>query len=134
MQWEDHLAVHQCKHEYCYLIDGGDYEEWVDLFTVDGRFVRTGGDAFEGHDELRAMATENFDQSFDDTAHIVTNPLVDVTGETATGRWYLCFVYRRSDGDIGWTQGTYHDQFRKVDGEWRIQEVTVTFGISSPSP
>lgn len=132
MQWEDHLAVRRLKHEYCHTIDGGEYEEWVALFTEDGRFERAGSDAFEGADELLTMATEDFDPAFEQTAHVVANPVVDVDVDTADGRWYLFLLYRTADGDVGWNQGLYEDRFRRVDGQWRIEDVAVTFGVSSP--
>lgn len=125
MSLEAERAIRRLKHEYCYAIDGGRYEEWASLFTEDGRFVRGSDDVFEGYDELYAFASEQFDPLFETVTHLVTNPLVRVGGEEATGRWYLVFVYETGDGEVGWTQARYEDAYRHVDGEWRIAESKV---------
>lgn len=127
MSLEDIHAIQRLKHEYCFAIDGGEYEAWPGFFTDDGRFVRDNGDTYEGHDELYAFASEEFDEIFDRTVHAVTNPVIDVAGDEATGRWYLLLFYETAAGDVGWTQATYDDQYRNVDGEWRISESHVTY-------
>lgn len=131
MSLEDVHAIQRLKHDYCFAIDGGDYERWVSLFTEDGRFVRDSGETFEGHDELHTFASEGFDESFEHSAHVVTNPAVDVDGETATGRWYLVLFYRDADGNDGWRQARYDDEYRRVDGEWRVAESSLEYGIDN---
>lgn len=125
----DVRAIQRLKHEYCFTIDGGRYEEWASLFTDDGRFVRDNGDSYEGHEELYAFASEEFDEAFVQSAHVVTNPLVEVDGEEATGEWYLLLCYQTREGETGWTQAKYDDEYRKVDGEWRVAESRVTYGV-----
>ena len=129
MSTEDVHAIQRLKHEYCFAIDGGDYERWASLFTEDGRFVRDSGETFEGHEEIHAFASEGFDAAMDHSAHVVTNPVVDVEGDTATGRWYLLLFYRDADGNEGWRQATYEDEYRRVDGEWRIAESSIDYGL-----
>lgn len=121
----DHLALRQLKHEYCHRIDGGDYEGWVDLFTDDGSFVRVGTDRFEGRPELLSFAEDVFDPGFAHTAHHVTDPVVDVDGDAASGRWYLFLQFATPDGGGGWKQAVYEDEFRNVDGAWRIDTVNL---------
>jgi uncharacterized protein (TIGR02246 family) len=130
MSAADVQAIQRLKYDYCFAIDGGDYETWVSLFTEDGRFVRASGETFEGHDEIGTFATEVFDAAFEHSAHVVTNPVVDVDGDAATGRWYLLLFYRRTDGGEGCTQARYDDEYRRVDGEWRVAESTVVGGVS----
>jgi len=129
MTAEDVAAIERLKHEYCYRIDDGDYEAWAALFTDDGRFAFADGAAFEGRDELRSFGADVFDDAHERTAHTVTNPVVDVDGDTATGRWYLALFSEGDDGETGVQQATYRDEFRRVDGEWRIESVTVDHGV-----
>lgn len=123
-------AVRRLKHEYCHTIDAGEYDAWVSLFVEDGRFLQYDAEIHEGHEELAAFATGPFDDAYEHTAHVVTNPVVDVEGDEATGRWYLLLFYRDADGAVGWKQGAYEDRFRRVDGEWRIVEVDLTAGVT----
>ncbi|GAB3022574.1 nuclear transport factor 2 family protein [Natronobiforma cellulositropha] len=128
MSETDARAIERLKHEYCFTIDSGAYDAWVSLFTDDGRFVRGDVDVYEGTDELAAFATEVFDAAFERSAHLVTNPVVEVDGDEATGRWYLLLLAQTEDG-VSFTQARYDDTFRRVDGEWRIAEVAITYGI-----
>lgn len=118
----DVVAIAQLKYRYCHRIDTGDYEGWVNLFTEDGTFDY-GGEIFQGHDRLLTFAKTIFEKEFDTTAHVVTNPVVDVTGNEAEGRFYLYYLSEQEDGNYTWRHGIYHDEFRQVDGEWRIVSV-----------
>lgn len=130
MSREDVNAIQRLKHEYCFAIDGGDYEEWASMFTEDGTFIRDNGDTFEGHDELFGFASEGFDAAFEHSAHVVTNPVIDVDGDEASGKWYLLLFYENAEGNAGWTQAQYDDEYRKVDGEWKIAESRVIYGVA----
>jgi len=103
--WEERLAIRRLKHEYCHAVDAGNYDEWVALFTEDGTFERDGAAPIEGRRALREMITGEFDESFEYTAHVVTNPVIDIDGDVATGRWYVTLVYEQPDGTVGWNQG-----------------------------
>lgn len=131
MQVNEQLALRRLKHEYCHTVDDGDYEDWAALFTPDGTFERVGGEHLEGRDALLEMMTNEFDGRFEHTAHVVANPVIDVDGETATGSWYITFIYETADGATGWNQGIYVDAFRQIDGRWFFEDVTVEFDISS---
>lgn len=124
-------AIRRLKHEYCFAIDSGRYEEWASLFTEDGRFSTGPEDTIEGHEELLAFASEEFDETFETTTHIVTNPVIDVDGSEASGRWYLLFIFVTGDGSVSWSQARYDDRYRRVDGTWRIAESSVTTRLAS---
>lgn len=131
MSTSDVQAIRRLKHEYCFLIDEGHYEEWADLFTEDGQFTSSQGGTYENPDEIEAFAASDFDAAFDETAHIVTNPVIDVDGDEATGRWYLVLCYRTNEGETGWIQTSYEDVYRKVDGEWKIASSVSRAGIEN---
>lgn len=118
-------AIRQLKHEYCLTIDTGRYEEWVALFTDDGRFLQGTDESYAGHEELLQFVTERFDPLFESAAHVVTNPIIDVDGDAATGQWYITFLYETHDGEVGWSHARYEDVYRAVDGEWLIAESQV---------
>lgn len=129
MSDDDVRAIERLKHEYCYAIDDGRYGDWADLFAADGTFVMDDGTAYEGREELRAFGEDVFDDVYAESAHTVTNGLVDVDGDTATGRWYLALYHETADGESAVQQAVYHDEFERVDGEWRIAEANVTYGV-----
>src|SRR4051794_13637762 len=73
----------------------------------------------EGPDEVAAFverALEDF--TFFELA--ILNAVVDVTGDQATGRVYICELRHDRAGE--WTQafGLYQDRYRRRGGRWRI--------------
>jgi hypothetical protein len=88
---------------------------------------------FKGADyEIRAAgwtAIEKFYQDAFSTKkfgmHTAHTPEITVDGETARGIWYLHDVFVNLEE--GWTlQGSalYHDDYAKIDGQWRIVYTT----------
>lgn len=61
------------------------------------------------------------------TQHLLGNLLVDVDGETAMSRCYVSDMHK-GQGEKAHltfsTLGDYHDQWRKVDGRWRMTHRT----------
>lgn len=125
MDAEANLAIRDLKNRYCHRIDAGDYEEWVSLFADGGVFARAGVDEYDGRDELTEFATEVFDPAYEFSAHTVSNPVIEVDGDTATGEWYVTLRFRTPDGEAGWKQAVYRDEFVKEGGEWRFDSVTI---------
>jgi hypothetical protein len=131
MDAETDRAIRTLKSEYCYAIDGGDYGDWAALFTPEGSFAREGVDRYDGREELLEFAHDVFDPAYEQTAHVLSNPLIEADGDTATGTWYLTLRFRTPEG-TGWKQAVYEDELRKVGGEWRFGSVTVRGRFSDP--
>lgn len=65
-------------------------------------------------------------------AHHVTNPSITVDGNRAKGRWYLLcpFTALTPQGPLAmWEQGTYDNEFVKVDGKWRFSVMRFEFNF-----
>jgi hypothetical protein len=74
-----------------------------------------------GPDALVAFV-ERALQSFAFFEFAILNAVVEVDGDRATGRVYICEL--RHDHAGAWTQafGLYRDRYRRRDGDWRIEE------------
>jgi hypothetical protein len=96
----------------------------VNLFTEDATVIFP-FTTLDGKAEIRDFTmnqwTEDFDTRFG--VHNATMPSITVSGETATGEWFLNDFYSVTGGPEGWAMGTYHDKYRLVDGKWRFSEV-----------
>lgn len=123
----DRQAIVRLKHRYCHSIDRQRYDDVRACFAEGGSFGRAGDDPFVGEAELREFTEEVFDGAYEYSAHIVTNPLISIDGDTATGEWYLFLLFELDDGSTGWRQGYYTDEYRKVDGEWLIESSVIDF-------
>ena len=70
------------------------------------------------------------------SAHIVTNPIITVTGDTATGEWRLVMLHtsRTPDGGLRYHRiiGFYVDDFVRGDGAWLFGSMRVTVEEAGP--
>ena len=69
--------------------------------------------------------------------HHVTNPLIEVVGDTATGQWYLwqpCTQTRPRDGAERalWLAARYEETYRRMDGGWRFVEMIIHPRLFAP--
>ncbi|WP_435361838.1 nuclear transport factor 2 family protein [Haloarchaeobius sp. DFWS5] len=120
-------ALKELKAAYCYSIDARDWDRLRSLFTSDAVLDFGGLGTYEGDDGLDRFVREFVEANLDGSAHMVHNPVLDVDGDTATGRWYVESPVTYADGSGGWRQGVYDDEYRRVDGEWRFASVQMRF-------
>jgi uncharacterized protein (TIGR02246 family) len=64
------------------------------------------------------------------SAHMVTNPIIEVDGDTATGQWRLLMMYttRPVDGKVEHHRiiGKYDEVYVRKDGAWLLERLSVT--------
>jgi len=121
--------IRELKHEYCWAFDAGDLDRVMDLFTDDAVCELGPFGAWRGRAEIERGYREQmvYSRVPGGRLHAVTNEVIAVDGDTATGRWYLV------DYDIepGTTQpvrllATYADGYRREGGRWRIATTSLT--------
>jgi ketosteroid isomerase-like protein len=117
-----HDAIRTALAAYCQLLDDGRFDDWVEVFTDDialavmGRVVR-------GRAEVRAMI-EPVQQAGDRGRHVLSEPLIDVDGDTARVTTDYVFVGR----DLAVTSaGRYHDVLVRDGDRWRISRREIVF-------
>jgi hypothetical protein len=125
----DREAIKELRYQYCYRWDTAvDTDEFLDLFTEDAVFdlteAETVGRAYEGHEGVAEFYDDRHGEDREFDAHHVHNPVIDIDGDTATGKWYF-EVPTTMDGEAGWIQGVYDETYERVDGEWKFSEVNV---------
>lgn len=119
--FKDWVAITDLKAKYCRYLDTKRWDAWRDLFVED--FVLEmlsdqGKVLVEGRDEAIA-STRGFVQDLV-TVHQVHMPEIVIEGDAATGIWPMhdrvMLDAERSINGFG----HYCDEFRRVDGEWKI--------------
>lgn len=116
---EDQHAIRRLKYEYCRSVDEQAADQFVQLFSENAT-LDTPTTSARGRDELRAFIEELRDREIEAISHVPTNPIVDVDGDQAVGRWYYVVLISNEDGTTELGQGRYGDTYSKVDGEWLI--------------
>ncbi len=126
---EEKDAIREVLAEYCFRLDGGDYDGMAALFTEDGTWETafgkgTGRAAIAQHArDIRAnrRAGENRPRAI----HLVTNIVIKFDGgpepHGAEVRSNWTVVQNSPDGPKIGSGGGYADQMVKQDGAWRFR-------------
>ncbi len=102
------------------------------LFTSDG--VWDGGPGLGTATGRDAIAARLGDPTLTFSRHFFMNPriVVDIVGETATGRWDLLSPCRRADGTSYWMCGYEDDEYARVEGTWLHRSMKLTTVFMTP--
>jgi hypothetical protein len=131
MEFNDFAEITRRRYEYALGIDTKDFELLRSVFTED---INMDFEDYSGQpaaslraDDWVAGARILF-TGLDSTQHVMSNPIVDVDGDTAQCRMYMKaeHFFQNDQGDADFTLGGYYiDQLEKVDGRWLINSVTL---------
>ena len=131
---DDRAEIENLMFKYVIAMDNRDADGYAATFAEDGVLDYAGG-TLTGRPAIRAMInglkTSDAKRKADDksglraskTHHMVTNFVLDVHGNTATGRAYWQSVSnsgpsRRNAAVSGF--GHYEDELRRVNGHWQF--------------
>ncbi|MBJ22130.1 MAG: nuclear transport factor 2 family protein [bacterium] len=121
---EDLEAIKTLKATYCEICDDGhDPNRIVAIFTEDGTWEIDGVGRARGHVELRALFTR-FGEEISFSQHQVMNPIIELDGDFARGRWYFFAPFTFVENDQArWLAARYEDDYIKLNGTWKIQRL-----------
>jgi len=117
---EEKDAIREVMAEYCFRLDGGDYEGMAALFTEDGTWDTafgkgTGRGAIaQLARDIRARAGDNRPRAI----HLVTNIVIKLDGDTAEVRSNWTVVQNSPDGPMIGSGGGYADRMVKQGERW----------------
>lgn len=132
--------IRNLRTDYSAYFDAHQLEDLTALFTEDAVCEFGSYGEWRGrqaiHDNYAKVIAMYRGQY--DTMHVATNAFIRVTGPTtAVGRWYLIdLVTQQIPGALETPGGNdnpllylgmYEDEYRKVDGKWRIAHVKLHF-------
>ena len=128
----DRDEIVNLMERYCWTVDHGDYDAWLDCFTEDGTFdVR--GQRPSGRAVLRAFIQKEVGDAFSYIRHMVHNASVELVSETeATGRSYFELRGTTVKGGDFEALGSYEDQIVKTKAGWRLKERKARFDYFIP--
>ena len=123
---EDLEAIKQLKARYCEICDDNHNPDLItSLFSSDGIWEGRGIGRAEGHEEIRRLF-QRFQTMMSFSQHMVMNPIIEVDGDHARGRWYFFGPFTFREGNRAkWQAVRYHEDYVKVDGEWKIRHLRV---------
>ena len=137
---EDIEEIRKLKARYAEACDDDHNGDRVAaLFMPDGVWHQTTLPPCNGHEEIKAfMYSVRNSGRLRRSSHQFTNPIIDVEGDKATGRWKFVMMYTgnvpedaRDMTDGGDTQfhriiGRYDEEYERHNGEWFFRRLLVT--------
>jgi 3-phenylpropionate/cinnamic acid dioxygenase small subunit len=121
----DHEQIRNLLGVYCEVMDAGDWDGLGALFAHGALTDGDGNEVARGAQAVAALygATVVLHDGSPRTRHLTTNPVIDVTGDTATCRSSFAVLQQVGDGPLApVAAGRYRDRFVRADGAWRFAE------------
>jgi len=121
---EDIEAIKQLKARYCHICDDTHNPDTIaSVFAEDGIWESPDFGKAQGHASIKELFS-GFRKMFTFSQHNITNPVIEVNGDRATGIWYLMGPWTQTEGDKEiWMTARYDDDYVKVRGEWKYQHL-----------
>jgi hypothetical protein len=134
VQWlYDIESIKQLKHRYCAYADQGyDPDGIANLFVEDG--IWDGG-PFGRHEGRRAIRAffSGVSKIITFVDHYATNPVIEVDGDAATGRWDLWAPIVKEPGPVAyWIMGKYREEYVRTADGWRFKLLSLEVRALSP--
>ncbi|MFO7324403.1 MAG: nuclear transport factor 2 family protein [Pseudomonadota bacterium] len=123
---EDRAKIEDLQARYLFAFDWGDADGYANTFTEDG-VLNFGWGEIRGRDAIRAFIAGDGERPEPPEGqrrrvgrHIISNIVVKVDGDRATGRAYWTHMTTNENDGYGTVDffGHYEDEMVKVDGEW----------------
>lgn len=118
---EDIEEIKRLMSLYCYHADNRDGANWSEVFTEDGVFETDIYGTYEGRPAIRALEHRSF------AIHYNNNPIIDIDGDRAVGKWLLLMPCSFDAKDGGkravWAAAKYENELARVDGKWLFKRV-----------
>ena len=135
---DDVQQICKLKARYCVNNDGGWPEQGpshsgpaLEDFTEDAVWD---GRPFlpitQGREAIRKTQMEHRKIPF--VIHYVMNPIINVDGDTASGRWHCLIPITSHEGEDRWLLGTYHEKYVRTAQGWKYTYIKFTAARVAP--
>jgi ketosteroid isomerase-like protein len=124
---EDMEAIKELHRQYVFWLNSQEWDEMIDCFTEDAIADIGRHGEHKGREEITKLfkVTMNNQLSNWNGGHFVTQPVISVNGDKATGHWFLhifIFLTQTQEGpSYKWVQGRYDTEYIKVNGKWKFK-------------
>jgi uncharacterized protein (TIGR02246 family) len=116
---EDELALRNLMGRYADAVNRVDADAWIATWAEDGIWNLL-GNPVSGRDNILALWKQMM-SSFEFALMMPSSCVFEVSGETASGHWYLHEYTRDPEGNASTVLSRYVDTYVKQDGQWLYQ-------------
>ena len=120
--------IKRLKYRFAWALETSKPHDLADLFTSDGWIDAGPWGRMNGQEKIRKGYVRAFENAPPFGAmHCVTNPRIEIDGDSATGTWYLLDCTTHGEGPALNILAVYDETYRRVEGEWKYTSVTLQF-------
>lgn len=128
---EDLEEIKNLHRNYIYWVNSHSWDDVLDCFTEDTWVHIESRPLRRGKAELSKLFKVDIAKTNEDTngCHFVTQPVISIDGDKATGYWFMCIVFAVSSPTgptLAWRQGRHDCEYIKVDGKWKFGSIKYT--------
>jgi uncharacterized protein (TIGR02246 family) len=118
---EDLEEIRQLFVDYGRHLDAGDVEAYADLFADEGEVLLGPIGRAKGRDAIVALMTKVKERAATASFHLVTNPVVRLDGDRATGEVLWTVIKPDASGNLEVAMfGRHVDELVRERGRWKI--------------
>jgi ketosteroid isomerase-like protein len=130
----DRIEIEALRGEFTDAVMMNDHDRLASLFTSDGAVRIPLGDIEAiGQEQIRGLGERR--QALTDYFLQTTHPgMIQLDGDTATGRAYLSELVRGRDGSSHQNYFVYHDHYQRTSDGWRFTERVADFRYLDTTP
>jgi len=137
---EDIEVIKKLKATYCELCDAGlgdpkNRDALITHFTTDATvdFGMGEGSVFHGLEGLQKFFGQVVPSSVSFCMHMVHNPIIEVDGDHARGKWYYeAPTTNAFTNKPQWMAGTYFEEYVRENGEWKFTSIRTVWKYIAP--
>lgn len=120
---EDLQEIGQIFVDYGRLLDLGDFAAFSRLFAIDGEILLGPYGRATGPAAIEALMTRAIGPIVGHSYHVISSPVIELDGDTATAEVMWTVVDRDDHGKprLGGI-GRHRDALVREDGRWRIKK------------
>ncbi|MFI7408521.1 nuclear transport factor 2 family protein [Streptomyces sp. NPDC049627] len=130
----DRVEIEALRGEFTDAVMMRDYDRVASLFTPDGVWRMPDIPAeMSGQEQIRAWGRRVPD-FVDFLVQNTHTGMIQLDGDTASGRAYMSEVGRGRDGRSGVNYAIYHDRYQRTSGGWKFTERVYEIRYLDESP
>ncbi len=116
---DDYTAIRMVAERYVDAVNRFDPDAWISCWAPDGVWQTM--EAREGREKILESWMAAMTRLPNVYMHVYSGVVDDVTGDQASGRWYMGEYLNMPDGSRSMNSICYVDTYTRIDGQWHIQ-------------
>ena len=124
-------AIKELQAKFCFANDDNDWEATAELFADDGVAEFGSFGHYEGKTEIGKFF-KDLPVGMPFRYHTLHLPVIDVNGNTASGRFYFQTSATDSNNKAISIAGEYLSEYIRVNGEWKFKRCESKFHYITP--